>query len=122
MKEKDLRAANVLACAYNAAVNHGSERGHKKMLQLIDALNSNMRFEGKRAMDHLVASGVIDSYKLCPPECCMRPGGLFHVAHCENDANHPVYRARVQAATEKLPGGSDGHAGWRIATVRLVGI
>jgi hypothetical protein len=114
-------SANVWACAYNAAVNYGSERAHKKMVRLIEALNRDMREEGRRKLQALVDAGVIESFKPCPDECHMRPGGLFHVDGCENDANHPVSRAREKAAQEKLPGGPDGWAGWRAACVELVG-
>lgn len=112
---------NVWACAYNAAVNYGSGRAHKKMLHLIEALNIDMREEGKLKLEALMDAGVIESFKPCPDECCMRPGGLFHTAGCENDCNHSVYRARTEAAQEKLPCGADGHAGWRAANVSLVG-
>lgn len=112
---------NVWACAYNAAVNYGTERGHRKMGDLIRALNASMRAQGKRQMEELLRLGVIESYTACPDGCEMRPGGLFHVEGCENDANHPVSRERQRKAMAQLPGGSDGNAGWRAASVQLVG-
>jgi hypothetical protein len=114
-------SANVWAYAYNAAVNYGSERAHKKMLGLIEALNRGMRDEGRKKLQALVDAGVVESCKPCPPECHMRPGGLFHAEGCENDPNYPVYKARTKAAEEKLTGGPDGWAGWRAASVKLVG-
>lgn len=116
-----MNTGDLFACAYNAAVNYGSERAHKKMLNLINCLNRVMRENGREKLQKLVAAGVIESFTPCPPECCMRPGGLFHAKGCENDGNHPVYNTRVSAAQEKLPGGVDGHAGWRAAQVSLVG-
>lgn len=113
--------ANLMSCAYNAAVNYGSGRAHKKMIHLLDAINHHERIEGRAKLQSLVDLGVIDSFTPCPPECQVRPGGLFHAKDCENDANHPVSRTRCQRATEILPGGSDGHAGWRAASVSLVG-
>ncbi len=117
----ELTFANLFACAYNAAVNYGRERGHKKMMHLIEALNGYMREEGKNKLQALVQAGVIETFKPCPDECCMRPGGLFHAPDCENDMNHPVYKARTEAAQNQLPGGIDGNAGWRAASVTLVG-
>jgi len=117
----DLTRANLFACAYNAAVNYGSERGHKKMWGLIEALNYYLREEGKNKLQALVDTGVIESFKPCADECCMRPGGLFHARDCENDPKHPVYRARTEAAQMKLPGGISGNAGWHAASVMLVG-
>lgn len=116
-----LSRSNVWACAYNAAVNYGSERGPKKMGDLIYALNENMRLEGKMKLQALVDAGVIESFNPCSNECCMKPGGLFHIDGCENDPNHPVYQERQDAASMKLPGGRDGHNGWRAASVSLVG-
>lgn len=113
--------ANFMACAYNAAVNYGSGRAHKKMVGLVEAINWYERAEGRAKLDQLVAHGVIDGYKPCAAGCEVRPGGLFHVGGCENDFNHPVRKARQQRAQEVLPGGPDGHAGWRAASVSLVG-
>lgn len=98
-----LPRANLMACAYNAAVNHGTDRGIRKMGDLIRAINSFERIEGRCKLDFLVAQGVIDGYELCPPGCEMRPGGLFHAGGCENDFNHPVARARRDKANELLP-------------------
>lgn len=96
--------ANLFACAYNAAVNHGPDRGLRKMSDLIRAINHYERLEGAAKLDYLVSQGVIDSYKPCPAECVVRPGGLFHAKDCENDSNHPVDRTRRIRAVEKLPG------------------
>lgn len=119
----DLRMpiANYMACAYNAAVNYGSGRAHKKMIGLVEAINWYERVRGRVMLDILVKVGVIAGYKHCPPECEVRPGGRFHAKDCENDFNHPVSRDRHQRAREILPGGSDGNAGWRAANVSLVG-
>lgn len=116
-----LPRANFMACAYNAAVNYGSGRADKKMRGLVDAINWYERVRGKVQLDLLVEAGVIDGYTPCPTECQVRPGGLFHADDCENDFNHPISKARTQRATEVLPGGRDGHAGWRAANVSLVG-
>ena len=117
----DMTRRNLFACAYNAAVNYGSERGNKKMWGLVEALNDYLREEGRNKLQSLVDAGVIESFKPCTDECCMRPGGLFHARDCENDGNHPVYRARTEAAQMKLPGGLSGNAGWYAADVMLVG-
>lgn len=119
--EVERARSNVWAHAYNAAVNYGTERGHRKMRELIEALNLCMRIEGTAKLQALVEQGVIENFKPCSPECQMRPGGLFHAKDCENDSNHEVSRARRQAAREKLPGGSDGFEGVRAADVSLVG-
>ena len=121
MTETEILRANLFACAYNAAVNYGRGRAHKKMMGLIGALNAYMRANGKEKMDALVKAGVIESYTPCPDGCHMRPGGLFHVDGCENDSNHPVYRERQQKAMEILPGGKSGNGGWHAAYVDLVG-
>jgi hypothetical protein len=113
--------ANLLACTYNAVVNYGSDREAKKMRHLTEALNSYERAVGRDRLEALVAQGVIDSFTPCPPECVIRPGGLFHAEGCENDYNHPVTRARQQRAMEMLPGGPSGRAGWYAAQVTLVG-
>lgn len=119
----DLRMprANLMACAYNAAVNYGSERATKKIGGLLDAINWFNRAEGRIKLGLLVEAKIIESFTPCSPQCHVRPGGLFHVAGCENDYNHSVYRQRQQKAREVLPGGSDGNAGWRAASVTLVG-
>lgn len=95
--------ANLMACAYNAAVNYGSGRAGKKMGDLIQAINIFERVEGTVKLDFLVSKGVIESYTNCPAECVVRPGGLFHVPDCENDYNHPVSRQRHERAREMLP-------------------
>lgn len=122
-QDDDLRLAraNYMACAYNAAVNYGTHRGVRKMGDFIRAINYYERVEGHVKLDLLVAKGIITGYTLCPPECEMRPGGLFHAKDCENDHNHPVSKQRRQTAMEKLPGGRDGGAGGRAADVSLVG-
>jgi hypothetical protein len=114
-------AGNVLACAWNAAVNSDSERGRRKMRQLIEALNLYHRIEGREKLRALVDRGVIEGFKACPAECEMRPGGLFHAPECENDMNHPVYRERTRLAREKLSGPNDGRDGYWEASVSLVG-
>lgn len=119
--EVRLMRANFMACAYNAAVNSDVPRGVRKMRDLIEAINWYERTKGRVMLDLLMEQGVIDTYTACPSECEVRPGGLFHADGCENDANHPVFKARQQRAREVLPGGSDGHAGWRAAEVTLVG-
>ena len=95
--------ASYMACAYNAAVNYGSERGPKKMGDLIRAINLCERTEGRAKLQWLVDKGVVDGFSPCPPACEMRPGGLFHEPGCENDFNHPVSRARREAARRALP-------------------
>lgn len=115
---------NVFACAYNAAVNYGSERQGKKMRGLIEALNVLLRVEGRVKLERLVEAGVIESFDPCPDECEMRPGGLFHAKGCTNEMNHDVYRARTKRAREMLSGGDpDGtvHDGYWDADVSLVG-
>jgi hypothetical protein len=113
--------SNLFACTYNAAVNYGSSRAHKKMMRLIEALNLYERAKGKEKLKILVKKGIIETYKSCPDECCIKPGGLFHAKGCENDPNHPVYRERQQKAKELLPGGKSGHDGWHASNVTLVG-
>ncbi len=113
--------ANQSACAYNAAVNYGSGRADKTMWRLIRAINHCQRVEGRFLLQRLVDKGIIESFRPCPVECEMRPGGLFHATDCENDYNHPTHSARREAAKMQLPGGSDGHDGWRAANVSLVG-
>lgn len=95
--------ANLMACAYNAAVNSRSGRAAMKMNDLVHAINDYERIEGVVKLDFLVSKGVIDGYTECPFGCEMRPGGLFHVEGCENDSNHPVSRARHERAREMLP-------------------
>ena len=119
--EVQMARANLHACAYNAAVNYGSNRGVRKMGDLIRAINYYERAVGRAKLDLLVSKGVIVGYTRCPDECEIRPGGLFHAKDCENDCNHQVSKQRMQAATEQLPGGRDGHAGWRAVDVSLVG-
>lgn len=116
-----LARANFMACAYNAAVNHGTDRGVRKMRDLVRAINYYERCEGRVKLGLLAAAGIIAGYTPCPQECEFRPGGLFHARGCENDFNHPVSRARSQRACELLPGGTDGGAGRRAASVSLVG-
>ena len=114
----DLARSNLMACAYNAAVNHGSERGVRKMADLVGAINHFERTRGRRKMERLVELGIITEWKPCSPECCVRPGGLFHAKGCENDMNHEVYRMRTDLAAMNLApkdGGRDA------ACVMLVG-
>lgn len=113
--------ANLNACAWNAAVNHGTQRGIRKMGDLIRAINQHERVLGRVKLEALVEAGVIEGFTPCPAECEMRPGGLFHADGCENGANHEVYRERQRKAMNILPGGRDGNAGWRAAYVSLVG-
>lgn len=104
--ELRLARASYMACAYNAAVNAypGNEsRARRKMRDLIEAINNYERVAGAAKLDFLVARGVIDGYKPCPPECEMRPGGLFHAPDCENDFNSPVSRERRERARAMLP-------------------
>jgi hypothetical protein len=117
----ELTDANLLACTYNAVVNYGSGREAKKMRHLTEALNRYERTVGRTRLEALVEQGTVDSFTPCPPECEIRPGGLFHVDGCENDPNHEVYRSRQRRATEVLPGGPSGRAGWYAADVTLVG-
>lgn len=99
-----LAQSSLYACAYNAAVNYGSDRAHKKMHHLVEAINNYERIEGRAKLQFLVDQGVIDSFKPChPTECHMRPGGLFHAKGCENDGNSEVSHARHAAVREKLP-------------------
>jgi hypothetical protein len=98
-----LPRSSLMACAYNAAVNYGSDRAAKKMRDLVRAINHYERAEGVVKLDYLVSKGVIDSYTACLAECEMRPGGLFHAPGCENDSNHPISRARRERAREMLP-------------------
>jgi hypothetical protein len=95
--------ANYMACAYNAAVNYGTDRGHRKMWDLIRAINAHDRAEGVAKLEYLKRQNVIDSYTPCPAECEVRPGGLFHVSECENEWNHSVSHARRERARELLP-------------------
>lgn len=98
-----LAESNLLACAYNATVNHGSERGARKMGDLVRAINLHERTRGAVRLQYLADAEVIAGFTPCPDECEVRPGGLFHAAGCENDANHPTYRARTAAADRSLP-------------------
>lgn len=98
-----LARASVLACAYNVVVNVGTSRLPRKMGDLLRAVNHYERCSGTVKLEFLKGASVIDGYQSCPPECEVRPGGLFHVADCENDANHPVSRARRERARELLP-------------------
>lgn len=98
-----LARANLMACAYNAAVNYGRERAAKKMGDLIRAINYCERVEGFVKLTRLVEQGLIEDFTPCPDGCEMRPGGLFHAAGCENDFNHPVSRARWDKVREVLP-------------------
>ena len=111
-----LARASLMACAYNAAVNHGTSRGLRKMGDLIRAINRCERVEGFVMLTRLVEDGVIGSFTACPDECEMRPGGLFHAQDCENGPNHPVYRARMDRVREVLPASRQ----WD-AAVNLVG-
>ncbi|HEY3116963.1 MAG TPA: hypothetical protein VGK54_09490 [Chloroflexota bacterium] len=116
-EEVRLTEADYMACAYNAAVNSDVPRGAKKMRDLIQSINYHERIEGRAKLRYLVQKGIIDSFKGCPPECHMRPGGLFHAKDCENEPNHPIYRERQRKARAELPGKDEG---WWVATVRLV--
>lgn len=51
------------------------------------------------------------------PDIRMPRANYMACAH----VGHAVYRQRQQMAREVLPGGSDGHAGWRAGHVNLVG-
>lgn len=95
--------ANYMACAYNAAVNHGTDRGVRKMRDLIEAINHCERVEGTVRLGWLVGQGVIAGYRECGAGCHVRPGGLFHEPGCENESNHPVYKARMAAVRDALP-------------------
>lgn len=109
--------ANLHAVTHNAVVNLGSERGRRKLGDLVRALNLYYRVEGRHKLQALVDRGVIDGpIRACPPECEVRPGGTFHAKGCENDLNHPVYRARQDAVRQQLP----EHERWA-ASVSLVG-
>ena len=116
--EVDMARRNVFACAYNAAVNYGTGRERKKMRDLIEALNSQLRIEGRAKLVYLTAKGVISGWTPCPRACEMRPGGLFHAEGCENNINHPVYRERTKLAQAKLTGEEGGY--WT-GSVSLVG-
>lgn len=116
-----MATANYMACAYNAAVNAGTERGIRKMDDLIEAINLHHRIEGREKLQALVDAGIIGSFEPCGADCMVYRGGLRHGADCQNDPNHTVYKSRQQRARELLPGGSDGNAGWRAAYVSLVG-
>jgi len=97
--------ASYMACAYNAAVNAypGNEsRARRKLGDLVRAINHYERVLGRAKLEFLKQRGIIGDYRPCPPECEMRPGGLFHAAGCENDLNHPVSRSRSQLAHDVL--------------------
>lgn len=119
----DLHTADLLACAYNAAVNYGSGRAHKTMIDLLDAINRYERRKGRGKLEALVEAGVIESFMPCPPECVVKPGGLFHAKGCENEMNHPVYHGRQAKAREMLTRGTPHgvHDGYWDASVTLVG-
>lgn len=102
-REYQLARSNLMACAYNAAVNYGSDRATKKMRHLIEAINYFERVEGTAKLDFLVSRGVIESYRNCPRECEIRPGGLFHEPGCENEANTEVSRQRHERTLDMLP-------------------
>jgi hypothetical protein len=119
--EAELAQRNLQACAWNAVVNYRSERATKKMGDLIRAVNWHHRAVGRVKLLELVEAGVIEEFEPCPDRCCIRPGGLFHAEGCENDYNSDVSKYRRERAVEMLPGGSDGHAGYRAADVSLVG-
>jgi hypothetical protein len=94
------------------------------MNEFIDAINRFERVEGREKLRVLVEAGVIEAFNPCPPECVVRRGGLFHAKDCENEMNHPVYRARQAKAREMLTRGlPDGGIddGWWKASVSLVG-
>lgn len=117
-RDQDLADANLYACAYNAAVNSETSRGIRKMQDLIRALNAHARVEGYRKLARLKQLGIITDFKCCDMKCEIRPGGLFHVPGCENDSNHPVYKARTLAAHENL---LPRNGGMSAAIVALVG-
>lgn len=99
-----LARASYMACAYNAAVNYGSDRAAKKMRHLIEAINHYERVSGRARLQFLVDQGVINGFVPChPTDCHMRPGGLFHAQGCENDWNSEVSHARRKAAKDALP-------------------
>jgi len=95
--------SGYMACAYNAAVNYGTDRGVRKMGDLIRAINHYERTRGAAMLAWLQQQGVIETWQPCPPGCVMRPGGLFHADGCENDGNSAVSRGRREAARETLP-------------------
>lgn len=102
--EVQLAQTDLYANAYNAAVNHGSDRAAKKMRHLVESINRYERIEGRARLQFLVDQGVIDGFNPChPTDCHMRPGGLFHAKGCENDPNSEVSRARRKAAKDTLP-------------------
>ncbi len=94
------------------------------MNDLIEAINYYERIKGREQLKLLVTAGVIESFKPCPDECCVRRGGLFHAKDCENECNHSVYRDRTEKARQKLTHGLPGgqiHDGYWDASVSLVG-
>lgn len=114
----DLALTNYMACAYNAAVNYGANasdeagwkelsgrngRGHRKMWDLVRAINTYERVKGRIQLSRLVADGVIDGFNPCPTDCEVRPGGLFHAEGCENDWNHEVSKHRRELVEQLLP-------------------
>ena len=121
MNDKKRWESHLYSCTYNAVVNYGSNRERKKMVHLIKAINMYEREKGKRKMKALIKLGVIKTYTPCHLECCVRPGGLFHVKGCENDPNHPVYKERQKKAKDMVPAGKNDAGGWYAASVILVG-
>jgi hypothetical protein len=103
--QRDLERSrvNLQACAYNAAVNWGSERATKKMHDLLAAINENQRLEGAAKMDELVELGAIKVYAACPGECRVFPGGLRHADGCRNDFNSDFMREIRGWVYENLP-------------------
>lgn len=98
-----LAESGYMACAYNAAVNYGTERGARKMGALIAAINIYERVRGAAMLTWLQQQGVIETWEPCPTGCVMRPGGLFHADGCDNDFNSAVSRARREAVRRALP-------------------
>jgi hypothetical protein len=114
--QRDLERSrvNLQACAYNAAVNWGSERATKKMHDLLAAINENQRLEGAAKMDELVELGAIKVYAACPGECRVFPGGLRHADGCRNDTNSDFMR-------EVRDWAYNNPKGMRYASIGLVG-
>lgn len=119
----NLIVSDLYAHTYNAAVNAGTPRGIRKMDELIEAINRYERIRGREKLEALVEAGVITEWKPCGNGCEVRRGGLFHEAGCENEMNHPVYRARQAKAREVLTKGTPNgiHDGYWDASVSLVG-
>lgn len=114
-------AADLHACTYNAIVNHGTDRGVRKMADLTRSMNRYLRAEGREKLERLVHVGIIGTFTPCSEECEVRPGGLHHRIACENDMNHATYKERVRKCRELLPLGPAGDGSGHAAEVTLVG-